>query len=254
MNPAMALEQQGIATAGIGELFAFVNPAPSKTSIKKLPGAAEEVFQGIGKVLDNLMRRAITAKTAEDFDNIRRDVFGSYYRTMSAISNLSREMIPKNMMESLVADSLSELENTFKEEGLARFGVLARDQAVFTVWTLGKISRLAHQMAGMPLHDSKAGEDRRIAQEFAFFIGWSNFHLDCLRASISHDRIVNPEVLIEICDGLRAVVNAYGLVRQGLDLRSANAELELPFDDSWDEEDQELLDASMRDMAMEEIL
>ena len=251
MSPAMALEQQAIATAGIGELFAFVNPAPSKTSTQKLSGPANEVFQGIGKVFDNPIRRAIASRTAEDFAHIRREVFGRYYRTMSAISNLSRKMIPKNMMESLVADSLSELENTFKKEGLARFGVLAKDQAVFTVWTLRKISRLAHQMTEMRLPDSKAGENRRIAQDFAFFIGWSNFHLDCLRASISHDQIVNPEVLMEICEGLRAVVNAYGLVRQGLDLRSANAELELPFDNSWDEEDQEHLDASLRDMAME---
>ena len=45
-------------------------------------------------------------------------------------------------------------------------------------------------------------------------------------------------------DGLRSAVNAYGLARQGVDLRKSEAEPEIPAY-KWDEEDQELLNSSM---------
>jgi hypothetical protein len=59
---------------------------------------------------------------------------------------------------------------------------------------------------------------------------------------------VPVDVQSEICDGLRALVNAYATMKEALSLRLTNLQggpfSELP----WDEEDDRLLAASMRDM------
>jgi hypothetical protein len=77
------------------------------------------------------------------------------------------------------------------------------------------------------------------------------FHIDCLVAAIGFNRTLYPEVLDEIVDGLRAAVNAYAYIRQGVQLFSltatASGEEPVPVC-GWDNEDQELLDSSMHEM------
>jgi hypothetical protein len=67
-------------------------------------------------------------------------------------------------------------------------------------------------------------------------------------ASMRFKKPIHPAVLDELCDGLRAVVNAYGLVRQGINLRWPSGDdcALTPYE--WDEEDQGLLDSSMADL------
>ena len=253
MNQAMEIEQKGIACDSIGALLAFVGFSSSKKSTQNLSGAADGLFRGIEKILNDLMVPAIESRTVAEFDSIRKEVFNNYFRTITAASNLATVVIPSGVMERLVGDSLCEAENTFKQEGLSRFGTEARDQAVFTVWTFRKGSRLTMQLMSTQLanEDLKA-RDQELAKEFSFYAAWAHFHLDCMQLAIVHNKIINPAVLVEMCDGLRAAVNAYGLVRQGLDLRLPK-QSPVPTQRLWDEEDQELLDESMRDMASEEI-
>jgi hypothetical protein len=92
-------------------------------------------------------------------------------------------------------------------------------------------------------------QDENLAQAFNFYAAWTQFHLDCMLTAIRLQKTIQLDVLPEIIDGLRAAVNAYGYSRQGLDLRSPQEEPEI-HGVEWDEEDQELLDSSMRDMAV----
>jgi len=56
--------------------------------------------------------------------------------------------------------------------------------------------------------------------------------------------------LNEITDGLRGAVNAFGLIRQGVSIREPAEESALqPY--TWDEEDEELMTSSMRDIEAE---
>jgi hypothetical protein len=64
------------------------------------------------------------------------------------------------------------------------------------------------------------------------------------------DKVIHPEVRSEIGAGLRAVVHAYGLIRQGVDLRIPRTAPEVA-PQEWDEEDQELLNESMSDLETE---
>lgn len=145
-------------------------------------------------------------------------------------------------------EAFSEMEAEFRNHGEDRFGSPTKDQAMFTIWSLRKTSDLILKIARSgPVSDSQREQDSRLAGEFSFCTAWTQFHLDCLLAAIRTDRSVQPEVLTEIQDGLRAAVNAYGLARQGLDLRVPPVEPQL-IPPEWDEEDEQLLRSSMRDM------
>jgi hypothetical protein len=253
MNPALTIEQERAQRIGLSELLTFVG-LPSKRSARELSGSAEELFKGITGVLDDLLLRTIDRRTRAEFVAMRSEVFFGYFKAVVALSNLATVIVPKPIIEKLVVESFSELEAELRDEGLARFGTAARDQAVFTVWTFRKISRMISTIAAAPPAPKEIQrEDERIAAEFSFCAAWAQFHLDCLVVAIRFDKAVSPGALSEICDGLRAAANAYGLIRQGVELRVPPAEATVqPY--IWDEEDQELLDSSMRDLERQIIL
>jgi hypothetical protein len=250
METVLQIEQNKNLLGGLGDLLAFVG-LPSKRSARELSVSSEELFKNIAVVLDRLLLRAIEQRTGAEFKATRGDVFGDYLKTVNALSNLVRVIVPARTIDVLVWESFSELEADLREQGLIRFGTAAKDQAIFTVWTLRKISRLLSKIAaaGPPSAAMKVA-DAKLAVEFSFCVAWTQFHLDCLMASIRFDKAINPEVLAEISLELRAVVNAYGLIRQGVELR-------LPSDEPtlapiiWDDEDQALLDSSMADLEAE---
>jgi hypothetical protein len=164
-----------------------------------------------------------------------------------------RIVVPDAVMERVLGDSFCELEAAFRDEGVARFGGPAKDQAMFTVWSLRRTSSLIAKIAsGAPVPPALKKDDEKIAGEFASCALWTQFHLDCLLTCIRSDRAVQLDVLPAIIDGLRAAVNAYGLARRGLALRVSETEpLIEPY--NWDEEDRELLASSMSDMATETV-
>jgi hypothetical protein len=252
MNQAAALAFEQSKKIGVRQLLGLIG-LPSKAATKELPEAAVQVLCGVKKVLDGLLQRAIAKRTRAEFDATRDEVFGDYFSATMSLSKLANVIIPPATIERLTWESFSELEAELKHEGLTRFGASARDQALFTVWTRRKTKALAQEIANAPeLSPELKAKDEKIISEFIFCSAWSQFHFDCLVVSMRSDQPIHPEVLDEICDGLRAAVNAYGLISQGLDLRLKSAELTIA-PPIWDEEDQELLDSSMHEMESESL-
>lgn len=254
MNAASALE----LLSGRGkteELLALLG-LPLKQNIRadQLSGTAEGLFRSVTSVLKDLIFSAIEKRTAEEFAVARSKAFPRYFETIRALSGLARVMVPPEVLNRFGFEAVCELEAEFRNEGLARFGAEVRDQGLFTAWTLRKIDDLCQRIEAAPevpsgLHDG----DKKLAVEFTVTLAWTRFHLDCLIASIYADMTLYPEVLEEIKDGLRSVVNAYAAVKQGVDLRIPRAiepEGEIY---AWDEEDDELLASSMQDLELEEI-
>jgi hypothetical protein len=251
MNEAAALAfEQSKKIGGIRQLLGFIG-LPSKAATKELPESAVQVLYGVKEVLDGLLLRAIARRTRAEFDTTRDEVFGDYFAATLSLSKLASVIIPPATVERLTWESFSELEADLKHQGLTRFGANARDQALFTVWTMRKTKALAQQITGAPeLSAELKPQDEKIITEFVFCSAWSQFHFDCLVASMRFDQPIHPEVLDEISDGLRAAVNAYGLISQGLDLRLKSTEPTIA-PPVWDEEGQELLGSSMREMESE---
>lgn len=251
MDNVFEMEKCRTAAAGLGELPAFVT-LPSKSS-HELSVDAQGVFNKIAEVRTNLILTTIEAQTRDEFTGLRARVFDDVVRTNKAMGSLARVMVPAPTLDRITWQAFAELEAELTEYGTRKFGEEAKEQAIFTVWTLRKMNRLLSKIIeSKPLEGDTTEKDRGIAKEFSFYLLWAYFHLECLVAAMRFGKPIQIDVLGEICDGMRGAVNAYGFLRQGLDLRFPPAP-EPEEDIVWTEEDADLLASSMDDMATMDI-
>ena len=251
MNEAVALTPQDVGAVGLDDLLAVLALPSQRRSMRELPASIADVVNGVNSFIDGLLLRAIAAQTKNAFVESRQDLFPVYAKAVIALGKLVKVAVPEDVIERTVDESFCELEAELREQALASFGPAAKDQAMFTVWTFRRTSGLISKLvAAGPIPKDLKGQDEDLAASFGIFATWARFNLDCLLAAIRWNKPIQLEVLPDIIDGLRAAVNAYGYARQGLDLRVPEEEL-LIESQEWDDEDQELLDSSMKDMDVE---
>lgn len=232
----------------IGALGAFFQP--SRTSEKQLVRPDERLIRELVGVLDRQLIAAIETRSKSEFQSVRRDVMPRYVRALRALQDTVINLVSSEMLEAISSGIVAELADTLEKQGESRFGNRLTDQAVFTLWTIRKIGVLGREIisAGNVPADKKES-DHALLYEYHNSSLWAQFHLDILFAAIKFDRPICEQVRETICDGLRASVNAYVIMKDALSLRSPKGEeiasaLSLP----WDEEDEKLLASSMRDM------
>src|SRR5947199_339130 len=144
MVETLALSREWSAI-GVGEMLAF--PGTSERPERQLSGSAVELMRNISSVLEDLVLCAIENRTAVDFKASRDNAFPKYVEAVSALVSLIRIVVPPHVIERLNREFFCELEADLRDRGLTAFGPALRDQAVFTVWTLRKISDLSIQIA-----------------------------------------------------------------------------------------------------------
>jgi hypothetical protein len=251
MNEAAVLARKNIGSSlGLEDLMALVGLPSQRRSADRLDTQAA-LLKSIASFIDEMLLRAISSETKADFIKTRDESFGQYARALTSLARLIRAVVPNATIERVLNESFCELEAEFKEHGIERFGVTARDQALFTVWSLRRTGSVIAKVASLGAAPVEFKEkDQELATCFSFSVTWTQFNLDCLLAAIRHDRVPQLEVLPAIIDGMRGAVNAYGYAREGLELREPPQEpLMEPY--QWDEEDQVLLDSSMREMEIQ---
>lgn len=250
MNLALALDLPVMPTIDLRELLTNVG-----LPIGRKPPAADKLLDQVEDIIDHLLLSMIERRTLAAFREARSMAFENYVRSTRIKSDLLKLRLPAPDAGRLVSEGLSQIESDFREEGARRFGENAAEQAAFTLWTFRKAGLLAAKMDHSQVAPEDVAQDLELARLFAAHCLWADFHLNCMIAAMRHDRSIYPDVLAAITDGLRAAVNAYGLLQQGRRLRARQVEIELdpPAAVMWDGEDQQLLDESMRDMAREAI-
>jgi len=247
---AAAAFAHDLASMRGGEELAFIG-LPSKRSAKQLSASADEVIRNIGGILGQMLTAAIEKRTAAEFAKFRDATFPSYAQVMLALSRLAQAIIPKDVLIRLTSESLCEMEAEFREQGLASFGTVIQDQAMFTIWTLRKIADLGQRIAASEKLDPSLKEkDVEFCGMFAYHALRTRFHLDCLSTSMRTGVPIYPEVLEQVSDALRSAVDAYGWIKQGANLRLKQAESVIEAIE-LDYEDQQFLSASAYDMAAE---
>lgn len=236
------------APSGIGTLGAFFQPSP--TCEKRLVRADERLIQDLLAVLDRQLIAAVEARSVSEFKTVRENVMPRYVRSLRALHDTVINLVSDELLECLADGVIKELAEDLEKQRESRFGEKLTDQAVFTLWTIRKIRALVHEIAkaGMVPEDKKL-TDNKLRHEYRIVSLWAQFHLDVLFTSMKFDRPICEEIKGTICDGLRAAVNAFVIMRDALSLRRSQLELNacaitLP----WDEEDEQLLASSMRDM------
>jgi hypothetical protein len=222
--------------------------ARSKKSSTELSSSASEVFKGIAQSRDQLLVCAIAARTSSEFEEVFAQSFPKYFQLSFALSNFARAVVPQQVLERLRRESVCELEADFREKALTAFGSAVREQALFAVWTLRKINELMPLVQEKSLEAPQLEEDREYSAQFNFHALRAQFSLDCLNTALRCQRPIYPEVMPELEDGLRSMVNAYTWIRRGAEIRNPSSEF-LPEAMNLDGEEEDLLAASMQDMA-----
>lgn len=234
------------------ELLELVGlPSEVEHAPKRLSGSANELIRSVVSIIDDMILRTLKERTGADFAKVRSEIFPQYFAAMYALGALIRITVPIDDVDVLISQSLSELEADFREHGDATIGAELSRRGLFTVWTLRKINELAQEVVKSAVEGDDNKTDNELAKKFAIHAIWARFHTDCLIKSMHSGNPIFPDVVDSIIDGLRAAVDAYAWVRQGVELRLGEPEPELP-PVKWDEEDEELLSDSMRDMTHEE--
>lgn len=231
----------------IGALGAFFQP--STTSEKQLVRSDERLIRELVGVLDRQLIAAVESRSVKEFNAVRRNVMPRYVRALRALQDTVINLVSVDMLESISEGIITELADTLEKQGESRFGNKLTDQAVFTLWTVRKIGVIGREIvsAGSVPADKKAA-DHALLQEYHDSSLWAQFHLDVLFAAMKFDRPICEQIRESICEGLRAAVNAYVIMRDALSLRCPETTETLPaLVLPWDEEDERLLASSMRD-------
>jgi hypothetical protein len=238
----------------VGEMLALAGvAADERPSAKKLSASTQELFRSAATTLDGLVLQVIEKRTANEFRATLGEVFPKYFEAALGLSFLARATVPAHVLERLTRESFSEMEAEFRDGALGAFGAAVRDQAIFTVWTLRKISDICQKISDAPpVVAGRSSDDLEAFRSFAWHAMLTRFNLDCLLKSMLLRKPIYPEVFDTVIDGLRSAVNAYAWARRALDLRVPHVEPEVePV--QWDSEDQELLDEATRDFLIEPV-
>lgn len=228
----------------IGTLGAYFQ-ITEKTE-RQLVRSDERLISELVAVLDRQLIAAVEARSADELRAVRANVWPRYVRALRALYDTASVLVSDASVEALFDGIVDELSADLQKQE-SRFGSKLCEQAVFTLWTMKKIRCLAHEMGrlGEPKNKPK---DYSLVREYHAYSLWAQFHLDMLFAAMKFDRPICEAIREPICDGLRASVNAYAIMRDALLLRQPKSD-ETPAEAlPWDEEDERLLAASMREL------
>jgi len=191
---------------------------------------------------------ALSARTAREFEDARQKVWPKYIRALRALQDTVSNVISDREIDRVSKAAVTRVDADLEKQRELRFGDALTEQAVFTLWTLGKIRSLGKELqdAGDAPADKKQA-DKDLVADFCVNSLWAQFHLDILIAAMKFDRPVPEEIRESVCDGLRAAVNAYVIMKEVLRLPQAE-KLPLAVNLPWDEEDESLLASSMKDL------
>ncbi len=230
----------------IGTPGAFFEPSPKCEQI--LIRQDMRLVKELISALDKQLLAVIAARSVPEFAKARDKAWPKYIRALRALQDTVSNLVSDDQFERLFEKGLAEISADLYKQS-ARLGEGLVEQADFTLWTMRKIRSLGHQIAaaGDPPAEQRAA-DLELVNEYRVASLWAQFHLDTLLAAMKFDRPIAHEIRPAIHDGLRTAVNAYAIMKEALLLRQPKVFPAAPGELPWDEEDERLLAASMRDL------
>lgn len=233
------------APVEIGSLGAFYETSSSSDEV--LEAREERLISNLLESVTRYVLGAISARTVAEFRNERRKAWPKYVRALRALHDTFVNLVPEEVIASVSRQAMRDLEADIEKRGVAVFGETLTEQALFTLFTVGEIRALAKDLMNAEVPPEKRAEDLELLQEYHQDSLWAQFHLDGLIAAIRFNRYVAEEIRADVCEGLRAAVNAYAIMKDAAALRRPSVEEPPVANLPWDEEDERLLASSMRD-------
>jgi hypothetical protein len=249
VDNAIVLMTSGVAPSIVGTLGAAFEPRIVDIEFP-LSRPDERLFEGLVGQIATQLAAVIDSRSVEEFDKRRDIAWPKYVRALRALSDTIRNFVPDEKYEAASDKAFDEFQQDLeKVRGKSMTDALI-NQAQFTLWTLRRLRALGQAIdgAGSPPEKNR-GADSRLNKDYRLFSLWSQFHMDVTLTVLHTNREIPAQVQDVICDGLRAAVNAYAIGEEALALRApaqTPQSEQVPY--VWDEEDEELLASSMRDL------
>ncbi len=214
------------------------------------PEASEDrdIIFALSRQISRQLAAAINSKSRAEFMAVRNEGLPRYARALRALSDTVMNLFPESVLGDLAPRGFELLSDDLERSQVLKEEL--KEQALFTLWTLKKVRPLTRQLSETRwlLDDEKKKRDAELALEYNYYAIGAQFHLDAVMSVIRLEKNVNEEVQHEMCNGLRALVNAYTIIQDGLSLRHTTQEPALSEGLPWDEEDADLLASSMKDI------
>jgi hypothetical protein len=234
-----------LALTEIGALGALFEPSTSSET--KLVGAEERLIRELVLVLEKQLLAGLSCSSVSEFVVVRTRVFPRYVRALRALSDTVGNLASEDDVAIRAAEASAQIASDLEKQRGTRFVDALVEQAVFALWTTGKMRSLGRQLnAFRGPCNRKADAD--LAEDFRVMSLWAQFHLDSVIAAVKFDQSIPSEIQHELCKGMRAMVNAYAIMKEAMALRVPRPDALPVAALPWDEEDERLLASSMRDI------
>lgn len=234
----------------VGTLGAFFEPSlfdPTPEEEANFTRPQERLLKGLVDVLDKQLIAVAGARSNDEFQTARKDVWPKYLRALRALHDTATNVIGEEQLGRMSDSGFPTLTADLQKQA-SRFGDTLTEQALFTLWTMGKIRSLAKRIDSLAVPAEKVEADRALCQEYGVNSLWSQFHLDILIAAMKFGIPVAEDIRESVMNGLRAAVNAYTIMKEALAIRQPRIEETAAAALPWDDEDERLLASSMRDI------
>jgi hypothetical protein len=246
MQETLQEMSNGVLTLSeIGALGALFEP--SLTGETKLVGSEERLIRELVLGVDKQLLAVLSCSSLAEFSLARTRVWPRYVRALVALSNTVGNLASEDEVALRTVEASAQIASDLEKQRGSRFIDALVDQAVFALWTTGKMRSVGRRIEAFKgPYDRKA--DATLADNFRWTSLWAQFHLDSIIAAVKFDMTVQNEIQPELCRGLRAMVNAYAIMKEAMALRVPRPVATSLADLPWDDEDETLLASSMRDI------
>ncbi len=184
----------GIIAAGEALALPAVLAEGSATK-QQITAAGAATMGAVYAALESLVSLAFQRRTIDEFVTARIEIYPVYYQAVLALPPVMKLVIPETTLDIFVRESFCEMEADLRERGLTFFGSAVRDQALFTVWTLRKITDMFGQIPREKTMVEINGEIGKLLKQFTEYGVWTRFHLHCLVTSMRTNKPIFPEPL-----------------------------------------------------------
>jgi len=240
------IPQPGCVPFVIGTIGASLE-VPADFECPGLNRNDERLLNELSKRLDHQLLTVLDSRSLEEFTAARGKIWPNYCRALRALSDTLRNMASEEEIARVSKLVVADLTADIVKERAARFNEKLADQATFTIWVFSKMRGMIDSLAVPPKPELRP-KDLQLCNEYRLCSLWAQFHMDLVVAANKFQKTISDDVQNAMCDGLRSAVNAYAIMKEAYALRHPRAEqapvAELP----WDEEDEQLLAASMREL------
>jgi hypothetical protein len=169
------------------------------------------------KLETTIYRLLMTARTAQEFNSLRMDLFGSYINYSLTLANVLMlgEGLPTHRHSYL--ESIRE--TLAKSSDCLPWPVGGREEVDFCVETLYRAFNLLPEVQSVSAPIQKRIVDAELASKFFTDVFLALMHLSCLMYAVARRLQPSADVLREVITGMRSSVMAYSHIRQGVGLR-----------------------------------